>query len=104
MAQFDVYRNPIDELRDAQPYVMQLQSGHLRGPVACLTIPLVRAQAGVTPMARLNPAMQVEGVTLLLDTLFLTSFEPSDLRRPVANLAQEADAIWVALDYALHGY
>jgi hypothetical protein len=36
--------------------------------------------------------------------LAITSFESSDLRRPVANLQADAAAIWDALDFALHGY
>jgi hypothetical protein len=36
--------------------------------------------------------------------LAITSFEPSDLRRPVANLQSQAQTIWDALEYALHGY
>ena len=44
------------------------------------------------------------GETLVLETLAITSFEPGDLRRPVANLQADAEAIWDALGYALHGY
>lgn len=104
MAQFDVYRNPVDELREGQPYVMQLQSSFINSPIARIAIPLARIKAGDRPMSKLNPEIEVAGELLVLDTLFITSFEPADLRRPVANLRNDADAIWSALDYALHGY
>ena len=104
MAQFDVYRNPVAELRDEQPYVMQLQSSFINSPEARIAIPIARIKLGTKPMSKLNPEIEVQGEQLVLDTLFITSFDPSELRRPVANLRNDADAIWSALDYALHGY
>ncbi len=104
MAQFDVYPHPVEELRDDQPYVMELQSSLVRSPMARITIPLARLGSDTPPMSRLNPRVDVAGETLVLDTLFISSFDPADLRRPVGNLRAEADAIWSALDYALHGY
>lgn len=104
MAQFDVYRHPIEELRSEQPYVIDLQSNFVRSPIARITIPLARLSADTPPMSRVNPRVEIAGETLVLDTLFITSFDPAELRRPVGNLRAEADAIWSALDYALHGY
>ena len=104
MAQFDVYRNPVDDLRDEQPYVMQIQTSFINSPESRICIPISRIKAGALPMSKLNPEMEVQGELLVLETLFMTSFDPSYLRRPVANLRSDADAIWSALDYALHGY
>ena len=104
MPQFDVYRNPVDELRDEQPFVVQLQSNFINSAVARICIPIARIKVGTQPMSKLNPELDVQGELLILDTLFMTSFDPSYLRRPVANLRSDADAIWSALDYALHGY
>jgi toxin CcdB len=104
MAQFDVYHHPIEELRNEQPYVMDLQSNFVRSPIARITIPLARLSADTPLMSRVNPRVEIAGETLVLDTLFIASFDPSELRRPVGNLRAEADAIWAALDYALHGY
>ena len=104
MAQFDVYRNPVDELRDEQPYVVQMQSNFINSPVARICVPIARIKVGAQPMSKLNPQIDIQGELLVLDTLFTTSFDPSYLRRPVANLRSDADAIWSALDYALHGY
>ena len=104
MAQFDVYHHTIEELRNEQPYVMDLQSNFVRSPIARITIPLARLSADTPLMSRVNPRVEIAGETLVLDTLFIASFDPSELRRPVGNLRAEADAIWAALDYALHGY
>jgi hypothetical protein len=40
----------------------------------------------------------------VLETLAIASFEPGELRRRVANLSGDAQAVWDALDYAFHGY
>ena len=104
MAQFDVYPHPVADLRDGQPYVLELQSNFIRSPIARITVPLARLSPDSPPMSRINPRMEVAGETLVLDTLFITSFEPGELRRRVANLSDDAQAVWDALDFALHGY
>lgn len=104
MAQFDVYPHPVSEFRESQPYVLELQSNFIRTPLARITIPLVRLSPGAPPMSRLNPQFDIQGETLVLDTLYIGSYDPGELRRPIANLTHDAQAIWDALDYALHGY
>jgi toxin CcdB len=104
VAQFDVYPNPIEELRDEQPYVIQLQSNFVQSPIARIAIPLARMQSGTLPMSRVNPRIEVAGESLVLDTLFITSFDPAELRHPVANLRADAEFIYSAVDYVLHGY
>lgn len=104
MAQFDVYPNPVEELRDSHPYVLSIQSGLLIRPVAVITVALAFANVETESSNTLNPWLKVAGETLILETLAITSFDPGDLRRPVANLQADAEAIWDALGYALHGY
>ena len=104
MPQFDVYPNPVKDLLPSHPYVVQIQSGFLKRPVAVIAVPLARLVPGSAPVAVLNPRFDIAGETVLLETLGVASFEPAYLRRPVANLRADADAIWSALDYALHGY
>jgi hypothetical protein len=104
MAQFDVYPNPIEELRESHPYVLAIQSNFLKRPSAVITVALARLEAPPSPANTLNPWVEVAGKTLVLETLAITSFEPGDLRHPVANLSHDATAIWNALDFALHGY
>jgi hypothetical protein len=52
----------------------------------------------------LNPHLEIAGETVVLETFATVSFEPGDLRRPVANLRSDADAIRSALDDARHAY
>ncbi len=104
MAQFDVYPNPLEDIRDSHPYVLEIQSNFLKRPIALIAIPLARLQPGTQPVSVLNPQFVVGGDTCVLETLGIASYDPGELRRPVANLSGEAQAIWDALDYALHGY
>lgn len=104
MAQFDVYPNPVEDLRDSHPFVVSIQNNLLKRPAAVITVALARPDVGKESSSTLNPWLSVAGERLVLETLALTSFEPGDLRRPVANLQADAEAIWDALDYALHGY
>ncbi len=103
MAQFDVYPNPVEELRATHPYVVQVQSHFLKRPVAVMAVPLapLEAQRHATV---LNPMLEVAGQAFVLETLAIGSFEPGELRSPLTNLGRDAQAIWNALDFALHGY
>lgn len=103
MPQFDVYPNPVEEWRSQSPYVVDIQSDHVRGVRNRLTVPLTH-MAIESPGPRLSPIVQVVGVTLFIDTLGIAAFPLGDLRGAVANLRSDADAIWSAFDYVLHGY
>ena len=104
MAQFDVYPHPLEDMRDSHPYVVQIQSGFLTRPIAVIAVPLARLVQGSDGVAVLNPRFEIAGEHLVFETLATGAFERGDLRHPVANLRNEADTIWSALDYALHGY
>ena len=104
MAQFDVYPHPVQDMRDSHPYVVQIQSAFLKRPIGIISVPLARLAPGSDAVAVLNPRFEVAGEVVVLETLATVSFEPGDLRRPIANLRSDANAIWSALDYALHGY
>ena len=104
MAQFDVYPNPVEDLRFSHPYVVQIQSNFLKRPAGVICVPLARLVADSQAVPVLNPGFEVLGETVVFETLATVSFEPSDFKRPIANLRADADAIWSALDYALHGY
>lgn len=106
MAQFDVYTNPVEAMRDSHPYVVEIQSSFLQRPIALIGIPVARLVSGSAPVTTLNPRLSIayDPQPYVLETLAIASFEPGELRRPVANLTQDAQAIWDALDYALHGY
>lgn len=104
MAQFDVYPNPIEELRASHPFVLEIQSNFLKRPVAVVAIPLARLEVNSNPVTTLNTRLHVAGEALILETLAIGSYEPGELRQPVAHLNQDAQAIWNAVDFALHSY
>lgn len=104
MAQFDVFPNPMEELRASHPSVVEIQSNFLRRPVALIAIPLARLAPGSAGVAVLNPRLEVAGEVLVLETLAIGSYEPGELRQAVANLRGDAQAVRDALDYAVHGY
>jgi len=54
MAQFDVYLNPLEDLRDSHPFVIEIQSKLLKRPVALIVIPLARLAAGSKAVTLLN--------------------------------------------------
>jgi hypothetical protein len=103
MAQFDVYLHPVEEWRKLTPYVVDVQSSWVSQSELRLTVPLLRKQLGPTS-SRLYPLLTVQGETLVFDTLSLVAYPAQDLRGLVVSLRGEADAIFSALDYALHGY
>jgi toxin CcdB len=103
MPQFDVYPHPVEEWRGQSPYVVDIQSDHVRGVRNRLTIPLTHIDVE-SPGPRLAPLVQVAGVALFIDTLGVAAFPPGDLSGAVSSLRSDAPLIWSALDYALHGY
>lgn len=103
MPQFDVYPHPVEEWRSQSPYVVDIQSDFVRGVRNRLTIPLTHIDVE-SPGPRLAPIVQVADVSLFVDTLGIAAFPSGDLRGAISSLRSNADAIWSALDYALHGY
>ena len=103
MAQFDVYPHPVEEWRAQSTYVLDVQSDFVRGVRNRLTIPLTHLWVEA-PGERLAPVLQVEDVSLFLDTLGILAFPSSDLRNSVCSLREDAERIWSALEFALHGY
>jgi hypothetical protein len=69
-----------------------------------IDIALARLAAGSEAVAIRNPSLQVAGASRVLETLVIASFAPGELRRRVANPGGNAQAVWDALDCALHGY
>lgn len=104
MAQFDVFPHPMEEMRDSHPYVLEIQSNFLKRPIALIGIPLARLVPGSQAVTVLNPLLDLAGEAFVLETLAIASFEPGELRGSVANLSDDAPAVWDAIDFALHGY
>lgn len=104
MARFDVYSNPFAPERAQTPYLLDVQNDHL-GPLATrVVIPLRAAKGFGTPAGGLNPAFQVEGKSLILDTAALAPVPSALLKKPVQQLGASRDAVLDALDTLFGAY
>ena len=104
MAQFDVYRNPSAATRERVPYLLDVQADLLDALATRIVVPLCRPEVLSGKSAeRLNPAFEVEGVTLLMLTPELAGIPRKALGPRVANLATKRPAIVAALDLAFTG-
>lgn len=103
MPQFDVYRHPVEAWRELTPYVVDVQSSWVTRSDLRLTVPLLRKTLS-SGDNRLYPLFTVQGETFVFDTLSIVAYPASDLRRPIASLSAQAEAVFSAVDFALHGY
>jgi toxin CcdB len=103
MARFDVYRHPDAALRKRTPYLVDLQNDYINGLDTRVVAPLRLARLFGTPMRDLNPAFEIDGVPVILDSAALAAIPASELRTPpVASLRAQGAYIVSALD-ALFG-
>lgn len=104
MARFDVYANPFAPERTHTPYVLDVQNDHL-GPINTrVVIPLRAPSAFGTPAHGLNPVLQVNGRSVILDTASLAPVPGMLLKKPVATLSSCRDELLDALDALFGGY
>jgi len=104
MARFDVYSNPDSADRAVIPFMLDIQSDYLGGLETRVVIPLFAAARFNARVRTLNPALQVTGKEVIMDTASIGAIPSSDLRRPVANLADRQLDIQDALDALFGGY
>jgi toxin CcdB len=102
MRQFDLYRNPQPRTAAVAPYLLALSSHLLPNVNIVIVAPLLRDRR--RPMQDVEPALVVEGETLVLGLTDLFSVEIRDLKSPVANLIEAEDAIRRALDRLFTGF
>ena len=98
MARFDVYANPDAAERRLIPYFLDLQNGFLEGLETRVAAPLWAASAFHARLRNLHPELTVEGKKVVMDAAAIAAIPIADLRRPVANLADQRLAIQDALD------
>lgn len=104
MGRFDVYANPFAPERSHTPYVLDMQNDHL-GPIGTrVVIPLRTPKGFGMPAQGLNPVLQVDGKTVVLDTASLAPVPSALLRKPVTNLASKRDELLDALDTLFGAY
>jgi len=98
MARYDVYANPFADERSHTPYVLDIQNDHL-GPIGSrVVIPLRTPRGFGTPARDLNPLLEVDGKSVVLDTASLASVAAALLKRPVSRVDRFRGDIGSALD------
>jgi toxin CcdB len=105
MARFDVYRNPGAHARTT-PYLLDVQSHLLDGADSRMVIPLRSlAHFPQVPLPqRLTPVFEVEGQSVMLETLKMGAVPVRALKSPIASLTHEQERVTSALDFLFNGY
>ena len=104
MARFDVYANPFAAERSHTPYVLDMQNNHLEPMGTRVVIPLRTPKGFGKTVRDLNPPLQVEGKTVILDTAALAPVPTMLLKKPVSNLETQRDELLDALDILFGAY
>jgi toxin CcdB len=104
VARFDIYANPFPEDRAHTPYVLDVQNDHL-GPIASRVVIPLRTAKGFGPAARgLNPSLEVDGKSVVLDTASIASVNAALLKRVVGRADPVRAEIIDALDTLFGSY
>ena len=103
MTQFDVVANPDADESAYRPYLVVLQSDLVSGLSSTVVAPLVLRDQ-MKGASRMNPIVSVEGKEFWVATHELFAVDRRILRKTVASLAKERDAIIMALDFVFTGY
>ena len=103
MARFDVYRHPDAKQRVATPFLLDVQNEYISGLQTRVVLPLRSAERVAIPLRDLNPALEVEGIAVILDAA-IGAVPLSMLKSPVGNLRAQADLIVSALDALFGAY
>lgn len=103
MAQHDVYTNPSNSATTGIPYVVVIQSDLLDALASRLTMPLAVPDATTKVPTALCPVITVNGKRLHALAHFAAPLPAKVLRRPVCNVAAQANALVSAIDAVLSG-
>ncbi len=103
MAQYDVYANPSSSAATGIPYVVVIQSDLLDALTTRLTMPLAVPDASIKVPTALCPVITVKGKRLHALAHFAAPLPAKILRRPVDNVAAQANALVSAIDAVLSG-
>lgn len=104
MARFDVYRHPDAAQRATTPFLLDVQNEYISGLQTRVVLPLRSAQRVAIPLRDLNPALEVDGIAVILDAAAIAAVPLSLLKNPVTNLRAQADLITNALDALFGAY
>jgi toxin CcdB len=103
MSQFDVFVNPIAEIRRAYPFVVVLQSDFVRDVRDPIVAPVVPRQSLSKIAGRLAPIVAFDGSEHVVLVPALMSVPARDLTRPQGSLASARSEVMAAIDYLFFG-
>ncbi len=104
MVRFDVYANPDTAGRRLIPYLLDVQNDHVRGLQTRVMVPLWNSSMLPMPVSDLNPAFEVAGQRVIMDTAALGAVPLSALKGSVGNLGLNQLRIQNALDVLFGSY
>lgn len=104
MARFDVYGNPDAAERKLIPFFLDIQNGFLEGLDTHVVVPLRAAHGFRRRLRNLHPEFEVQGQAVVMDTPAIAAIPVTELRRPLANLADQRLLIQDALDTLFGSY
>lgn len=104
MARFDVYAHPDVAMRKSTPFLLDVQNTFIDRLDTRIVIPLRTAASYRTRLRDLNPAFDIEGQAVVLDTAAMAAFPARELVKQVASLAYRREDIVSAIDCLLGAY
>jgi toxin CcdB len=94
--QFDVFQNPSPSSASFAPFLVVIQSHHLRPLDRTIVAPLGRD--ALKPVSDLGVSVEVAGETLVVAITEIAAIEQATLRRRISSIAHLEDEIRRALD------
>lgn len=104
MAKFDVYANPDAQEAQRIPFFLDVQNSHLQALATRVVVPLWHASQIPVRASEINPVLEFQGQSLVMDTASLAAVPVTALRRTVGNLTDQQLALHNALDALFGAY
>ena len=104
MARYDVYVHPDATVRKITPFLLDVQNDYINSLDSRVVIPMRSAAHYAHPMRDLNPAFEVDGKAVVLDTAALAAFPARELKKRVAGLQDQREHIVAAMDCLFGAY
>jgi toxin CcdB len=102
--QFDVFENPSPRMRDAYPYVVDVQSDLLSALATRMVVPLAVTTLAATDLPRqLCPVITVNGKPLMLVPFEAAPLDKRLLKAEITSLRSRSHEIVAAMDAVLSG-
>ena len=102
MTQFDTFPNPIPGSRRAYPLLVCLQSPLMSEHPQQVVAPLVPS-GGLGSAGRLAPVVRIDNVEYAVLIPALMTMPATELKRRVANLVRDREALLGAVDLLFYG-